>query len=133
MATGEKRRFPIRFDGVSRLMSKALMCSPSESYVEVDDDGVNVRMAWTFKAKFARSAVKGATATDKRPLSRGVHGWAGRWLVNGASDGILKIDLEPTQRAYVMGWPVRLRELMVSVDEPEALSAALARSPSEKA
>jgi hypothetical protein len=59
------------------------------------------------------------------PLTRGVHGWAGRWLVNGSGDGILSIDLEPRQRAYVMAVPVSLRQLQVSVDDPPALAAAL--------
>jgi hypothetical protein len=58
-------------------------------------------------------------------LSRGVHGFAGRWLVNGSPDGILTIDLDPVQRAYVMGVPVRLRQLMVSVADSSALARAL--------
>ncbi len=62
---------------------------------------------------------------EKRPLSRGVHGFAGRWLVNGSGRGILTIDLEPVQRGYVMGFPVRIRQLMVSVQDPSKLAAAL--------
>jgi hypothetical protein len=58
-------------------------------------------------------------------LTRGVHGWAGRWLVNGAGDGILVISLNPWQRGYVIGFPVTLRELLVSVDDPSALAIAL--------
>ncbi|HEX4446787.1 MAG TPA: hypothetical protein VH044_08630 [Polyangiaceae bacterium] len=46
--------------------------------------------------------------------------------MNGAGDGILTIELEPGQRAYVMGFPIRLRELRVSVADPTALAAALA-------
>lgn len=59
-------------------------------------------------------------------LTRGVHGWAGRWLVNGAGEGVLAIDLDPTQRARVAGFPVRLRQLLVSVEDPAALTRALA-------
>ena len=55
-----------------------------------------------------------------------MHGFAGRWLVNGSGEDILTIDLEPVQRAYVMGFPVRLRQLMVSVADPAALASALA-------
>jgi len=33
--------------------------------------------------------------------------------------------LDPIQRAYVMGIPVRLRRLMVSVADPAALASAL--------
>jgi hypothetical protein len=64
------------------------------------------------------------------PLTRGVHGWAGRWLVNGTGDGILVIRLERRQRGYVAGFPVKLRELLVSVHDTEGLGAALLGSRS---
>lgn len=84
-------------------------------------------MGWAFRAKFDRSRVAGTSLSGKRiPLTRGVHGWGGRWLVNGAGDGVVAIDFEPRQRAYVMGFPVSLRQLQVSVEDPPALAAALA-------
>jgi len=49
-----------------------------------------------------------------------------RWLVNGAGDGILAIGFESRQRAYVTGFPVRLRQLPVSVEDLRALATALA-------
>jgi hypothetical protein len=45
--------------------------------------------------------------------------------VNGSGQGIVTLELNPRQRAYVMGFPVRLRRLMVSVGEPAALAQAL--------
>jgi hypothetical protein len=54
-----------------------------------------------------------------------VHGFAGRWLVNGSGREILSIRLNPVQRAYLMGVPIRLQELLVSVTECPALAAAL--------
>ena len=113
-------RFPIRFDGAYRVVSAALLLSPADSFVEVAGDDIRVRMAWAFRARFPRSAVVSATEQQKRPLSRGVHGFAGRWLVNGSGEGIVNIVLEPTQRGYVMGFPVRLRNLLVSVKAPPA-------------
>ena len=121
-------RFPIKFDASYALLSKALLLSPVDSYVEIAGNEVSVRMGWAFRATFDRSRVTGTAPLGKRILlTRGVHGWAGRWLVNGAGVGILAIDLEPRQRAYVMGFPVKLRQLQVSVDDPAALAAALAR------
>lgn len=38
---------------------------------------------------------------------------------------IVRIQLQPAQRAYVTGIPVRLRESLVSVSDPAALAAAL--------
>jgi hypothetical protein len=82
-------------------------------------------MGWAFCASFERSAVARTELLARHPSSRGVHGFAGRWLVNGSGAGIVTLHLHPTQRARVLGFPVRLREVMVSVDEPEALAARL--------
>jgi hypothetical protein len=125
MANAGPTRFPIRFDGAYRLLSSAVLIPPSDSFVEVDGDQVYVRMAWAFRARFPRSAVTSTAPYDPKPISRGVHGFRGRWLVNGSGDGILVINLEPAHRAYVMGFPIRLKQLMVSVDDPFALALAL--------
>jgi hypothetical protein len=119
-------RVPIKFEPAYALLSRSLFISPADSYVEIDGDGISVRMAWAFKADFDRSAVQRTSVLGKRiPLTRGVHGWAGRWLVNGAGDDILVINLNPPQRGYVVGFPVKLRELLVSVHDPRALATAL--------
>jgi hypothetical protein len=118
-------RFPISFDTAYGVLSTALFMPPSVSYVQIDGDEVAVRMGWGFRACFARSAVQSIAPLRSAPLSRGVHGWWGRWLVNGSGRGIVTIDLSPPQRGYVMGFPVRLRQLMVSMEDPDGLAAAL--------
>jgi hypothetical protein len=124
----EPQRFPIQFDTWYGILSSALFLPPASSYVEVSDEEVRVRMGWAFRSHFPRTAVALAAETHERPLSRGVHGFRGRWLVNGSGQGILTINLTPPQRGYVMGFPVRLRQLMVSVAEPASLAASLMRS-----
>jgi hypothetical protein len=126
MALAAEARFPIRFDAAYRVLSSALLLAPADSFVAVEGDQVRVRMAWAFRARFPRSVVVSATEHRKKPLSRGVHGFAGRWLVNGCGEGIVNIALEPSQRGYVVGFPVRLRSLLVSVEDPAGLMAALA-------
>jgi hypothetical protein len=54
------------------------------------------------------------------------HGWRGRWLVNGSSKDIVELTIDPPVRAYVMGAPIDLRTLYVSVTDPQALIAACA-------
>jgi hypothetical protein len=125
-------RFPIRFDAAYKVLSYAVLIPPSDSYLEISGDQIHVRMAWAFRAKFSRLSVASTTRLNERPLSRGVHGFSGRWL-NGSGDGILVIDLKPVERGYVMGFPVRLKQLMVSVDEPVALAAALGQSTTSQA
>jgi hypothetical protein len=118
-------RFPIRFDPAFRVLSKMILLSPEEAHVDVVGDLVHVKFSWGFRATFPRSTVAATKVCRDRPFSRGVHGFAGRWLVNGSGDGILDIGFEPTQRGKVLGWTVTLRHLLVSVDDPNALAAAL--------
>jgi hypothetical protein len=117
-------RFPISFDGWYRVLSSAVGLLPSRSYLDLDKEQVEVRMGWAFRSRFPRSAVVAVSELDVRPLSRGVHGFGGRWLVNGSGRGIVRIQLSPPGRAYLLGVPFRLRELMVSVAEPAVLAAA---------
>jgi hypothetical protein len=114
-------RFPIRFERWYALLSSSLLLRPSSSYLEIQGDEVECRMGWGFRARFPRAAVVRTERFDAMTLSRGVHGFAGRWLVNGSGDRILVLHLEPEQRAKVTGVPVRLKELLVSVDDPDAL------------
>ena len=49
-------------------------------------------MSWAFRAKFPKSAVM--EVVNFRPVvSVGVHGWRGRWLVNGANRPIAVVRL----------------------------------------
>jgi hypothetical protein len=125
MSSSGTTRFPIRFERWYSLLSSALLLRPSDSYVELGNGDVECRMGWAFRARFPRSSVAHTSRLEKRPLSRGVHGFAGRWLVNGSGEGILAVDLEPSQQARVLGVPVRLRQLLVSVDDPDALAKRL--------
>jgi hypothetical protein len=69
--------------------------------------------------------VRDARPDHGRVTGWGVHGWRGRWLVNGSSSGLVGVDLNPPARARVGPVPVTVRELRVSVDDPDGLVAAL--------
>lgn len=118
-------RFAISFDPWYAALSRLLGLPPASAYVEIDGANVHVRMAWAFRSTFPRSAVVSVSPFGSRPLSRGVHGFRGRWLVNGSGRNIVRIHLDPAQQGYVVGVPVRLHELLVSVEDWRALAAAL--------
>jgi len=121
------QRFAIRFDKWYGFLSRALFLSPSRSYVEIDNQQVRVRMGWAFYSHFPRTAIASVSLleTNRIILSRGVHGWAGRWLVNGSGQGIVIFELRPKQWGYLICFPLRLRQLMVSVAEPIELIETL--------
>ena len=120
-------RFPIRFSKPNGILFRGLLISPSNAFVELGDDTIVVRMAWAFSARIPRRLV--ARAGPGKPptirLTAGAHGWAGKWLVNGAPDGIVDVELTEPVRAFVAGFPIRLKVLSVSLDDPDGFLAAV--------
>jgi hypothetical protein len=116
--------FPIRFTGANKAMA-VLGMSPRNSGVQVGDDRVEIRMAWAFRVAFDRSNVAAATPDTARVWGWGVHGWRGSYLVNGSSSGIVRIDLASPVTGRLLGIPVKVRTVRVSVDDPAALIEAL--------
>ena len=94
------------------------------SYIEVDGDKIRVRMGWAFRSRFTRGDV--STVESNRPVvSVGVHGWRGRWLVNGANRPIGRITLALPAKARVLGIGISVREILVSVDDVAQLQRLL--------
>jgi hypothetical protein len=127
----DPRRFPIRFSSVNGVLFRGLLIPPSSADVDLDDQTIHVRMGWAFSARIPRRLV--AKAGLGQPptirLTAGAHGWGGRWLVNGAPDGIVTTELSKPVRAFVSGFPIRLKELSVSLENPEGFLAALGAPP----
>jgi hypothetical protein len=97
---------------------------PRHSDVRVEGDSLHVSMGWGFQSKVPLASITEAKPYTDRVTGWGVHGWRGRWLVNGSGKGLVEFTIEPAATAKVMGVPVALRALCVSVTDPEALIAA---------
>jgi hypothetical protein len=111
--------------GAFRPLLSSLGMGPRFSSVELEGDKLRVRMGWAFRASVP---VRQITAVEPRqgfPGGIGVHGWRGRWLVNGATTGLLALTIDPPVRALATGIPVHLRQLILSLEDPDALVAAL--------
>lgn len=120
------RTFPFRY-GLFRPLLSLVGAGPAFSRVDIDGDRLRVRMGWTFRADIPLSSVKGAKPFSGLAGGIGVHGWRGTWLVNGGIRGIVEVAVDPPARARVLGVPVRVKVLQVSVQSPEELVAALSR------
>jgi hypothetical protein len=118
------RRFPVRFTGPNRALA-AIGITRANSWVALSPTTVEVRMGWAFALRAERSSVRSAWPDHDRVLAWGVHGWRGRWLVNGSSDGLVRIELDPPARGRVLAFPLRVRTLRVSVEDPGGLVGAL--------
>lgn len=125
--TAPRDRFDIRYDPLLRPLFIAFGMGPGTSHVTVTADELRVVMGWAFRGRIARSAV--VDAHPARPpliLGIGVHGWAGRWAVNGSRSGAVRLEVAPPARAHVCGVPLRLRTLWLSLADPDGFLAALA-------
>jgi hypothetical protein len=119
------QRFDFRF-GVWRWLLAVLGMGPRRSHVDLGPASLEVRLGWAFRASIPRSSIAGVRRHGDTWWGIGVHGGRGRWLVNGSVRGIVAVDLDPPVRARVVGFPVTLRTLLVSLDDPDAFVAAAA-------
>jgi hypothetical protein len=96
-----------------------LIGSPHGS-VELDETTLRVRLGLGFQGEVPRSAITSAVRDTGREISIGAHGWRGRWLVNTSTRGLVRLTIEPPGKGRCLGIPVVLRELRVSLDDPDA-------------
>ena len=118
-------QFPLRYDRFSRLLMTVLASGPRRSGVSVDDAGLSVSMGVSFHGSAPWSAVRSARVVTQTVVSRGVHGWRGDWLVNGAGDGLVEVIFSPPMAGRVVVVPVHVRRLRVAAEDPDGLAAAL--------
>ena len=121
------QEFPIRY-GVFRPLLSLVGAGPRVSGVTVDGDRLRVRMGWSFRADIPLASITGAEPLKGLVGGIGVHGWRGTWLVNGSAKGVVSVHIDPPAPARVLGVPVKLKTLQVSVEEPEEFLAALSGS-----
>jgi hypothetical protein len=120
----DARRFAIRYGAFGPLLV-VIGLGPAASHVDLTEDTLVVTMGWGFRATVSRFAVQGARLSQGPVTGIGIHGWRGRWLVNGATSGLVTVDFAPTQQARMMGRKVKLDSLRVSLEEPERFLEAL--------
>lgn len=117
----DEKRLDIRYDRWCGWLLGLLGSGRRFSHVTLHDDSITVRLGWAFRAVVPRASLAGATTSTDRVWGWGAHGWGGRWLVNGSSQGLVKLNIDPEHKGRVCGYPVRLGELTVSLEDPEAL------------
>lgn len=119
------QQFAIRYDRWCGWLLGLFGSGRRFSGVTVSADEVQVRLGPAFRGTVPRASITSLTPWTGRVFGWGAHGWSGRWLVNGSSKGIVVLHIDPTARGRVLGFPVHLRELAISLEEPAAFAAAL--------
>jgi hypothetical protein len=128
MSNPTQRSFSLSFCRPMRVLMVPLLAGPRRSTVLVGPDLVWVSMGvggWAFAGSVRRSSIVDATRIDGPVWGWGAHGWRGRWLVNGSSRGLVRLTIVPAGRARCLAFPIRLRQLTLSLDDPAGFVAAV--------
>ena len=125
------QRFALSYD--TPRVDALLGIGPGSSGVEVDADQIRVRMGWGFRLDIPRSSVRSAGRSRARLWgTRGVHGRAGRFVVNGSADGLVELAIEPPcflqRRLATLFRREKVSSLTLSLADPDGFLAAVAQS-----
>lgn len=122
------RRFQLSFSAFMKVLMTPIMAGPRRCHVVVTTDRLSVTMGaggWAFSASVPRSSLRGARRVNGPVWGWGAHGWRGRWLVNGSARGLVRVPVDPAGRGRCLVFPVKIRELTLSLDEPDTFVATL--------
>ena len=113
--------FEVSYSPALLPLFKVIGMGPGHAGAWVSPTSVRVVMGWAFRVTIPRSAVREIPPDSEGVAAWGVHGWRGRWLVNGSSSGLVRFEIEPAARAWIIGIPVWLKTLRLSVTSPAEL------------
>jgi len=96
--------------------------SAKGSWIEVDDDAVQVRMGVMARGRIPRANIRRAEPMDWAWWAGFGVRWYGprHWGLIGSTEGVVELAIEPPTRVRMV-LPVRVRRLAVSVDDPDEL------------
>jgi hypothetical protein len=102
---------------------------PAGGRIEVDADELRLRMA-DFKVDVPQASVRRAARSSYQTRGTiGVHSKGGRWLANGAADGLVEIEIDPpchTRRSpATLFLRMKVSALIVSLVDPDGFIAAI--------
>jgi hypothetical protein len=120
-------RYPIRVDSVWRPLLTLFGVAAERAYVDVEPDRVRFRFGWPFDQAVPRDAIAGVARVEW-PWYWGI-GWRvgplNRVGLIGSRRGVVEVRLREPHRVVLTVFPWRVRRIAVSVQDPEALVAAL--------
>ncbi|MCW2779749.1 MAG: hypothetical protein JWR35_198 [Marmoricola sp.] len=100
--------------------------SPSMSHVTLDETSLRVQMGLGFRTTIPRADITSVVRDHDSIVGIGAHGLRGRWLVNTSAEGLVRVEIDPSTRVWVFGWPLRLAELRLSLVEADEFVAEFA-------
>ena len=120
--------FSLSFNRIIAVITTPLLAGQRHCSVHVGDEAMTVRMGlggWVFDAVLPLSSIVEVAQATGAVMSWGAHGWRGRWLVNGSSQGLVRVRIDPRAQGRCLGFPLRLRELVLSLEDPNGFITAV--------
>lgn len=118
--------FAVRYSAWMLPFLRLVGFGPRRSTVQLRDTELRVHMGWGFDAVIPRRAIIQARRRGPIWYTAGVHTtFRGRWIVNGAASGIVALDVMPPVSVRTLGFTANLKELDLSLVEPDAFLASL--------
>jgi hypothetical protein len=121
------RSFPITYSRFPRWFMTPLLLGARHATVKLTTDRLVVRMGWAFRAEIARSSIRRAARQRDVRWTIGVHSDLRftSWLVNGSTQGIVFLDLDPVAKGRSGPFPITIRRLGLGLDDPDGFLRAL--------
>lgn len=125
-------RFSMAKAGVWKPLLVLLGATDGNSYLELDGDAVVARFG-LFTRRFPLGEVtQGRLVARQLPWYRSSIGWRSdlvrRVALLSSTRNVVGLTLREAKWGWMMGVPVRLGELFVSLEDPDAFLAALAQA-----
>lgn len=121
------RTFPIKYSRLSRWFMTPLLLGARHGTIQLTADTLVVRMGWAFRAEIPRSSIRRAARHRDVRWAIGVHSDLSftSWLVNGSTQGIVFLDLDPPAKGRSGPFPITIRRLGLGLDDPDGFLRAL--------
>lgn len=122
-------RFPMSLSPTWRWLLAFLGGTPERSYVEIGTDGLEVRFGWFSQRIPFLEVISVAVHARTVPWYAYRIGWRtnlrGGVALVGSAENLVKLELRAARRVSLMGIPTTMRELYVSLEDPDAFLRAV--------
>jgi hypothetical protein len=117
--------FQFGFDQWYRWMAAPLGLGPKRAAIRMTGTDLHVKLGWAFEATIPLASIAEIRRGQRVIDGWGARGRRGSWVVNGSSDDIVEVAIDPPVQARSARRRVELRVLRISVAEPDALIEAV--------
>lgn len=105
----------------------AVGAGPSTARIEIVDDVLHVKMGWFwFRATIPLRSIVHARRSANAWFSVGIHtNMTQGWIVNGSPYGMVHLTIEPSAVGRFAGVSIRVSNLWLSLEDPDAFVDSL--------